>query len=149
MTAVVPQEVHIFLLILKTIFRSNLSFMKLGQWSKYWQVVSISNLQLEIGLSESKKLFLNLWSQTWLKPRSNLVRCLSPLKQLYLILGEGLILPHIFKKMFKQSEFRLERLDCSAEGKKEFLKTQKSKLGILLDDGRLVWRVKLKLLKLV
>ena len=64
--------------------------MKLGKWSKKLHIVSISNPQLQVRLSESRKPCLNLCSRRWLKPRY-----LIPLvlKQLYVLLGEGLRLP--------------------------------------------------------
>ena len=82
------------LVVLDTSFRrSVLSFMKLGQWSKKWHVVSISNPQLQIELSESRKPCLNMCSWRWLNSRRSLVRYLIPLvlKQLYVLLGEVLM----------------------------------------------------------
>lgn len=37
------------------------------------------NLQIQNGLSESQKPYLNLWRERPVKPRRNLVRCLIPL----------------------------------------------------------------------
>ena len=48
------------------------------QLNRCWVVVSISYTQLLIALRQSWKLCLNLCSQTWLKPRSNLVISLIP-----------------------------------------------------------------------
>ena len=113
LTNTVSQEGRAFLVILDTSFRrSVLSFMKLGQWSKKWHVVSISNPQLQIGLSESRKPCLNLCSRRWLKPRRSLVRYLIPLmlKQLYVLLGEGLRNFKIhFLNMLRLSEFWIDK----------------------------------------
>ena len=68
----VSQESNLSLVNLETLFRrSEFLFIKLGQWSKKWQVVLISKPQLQIGLSESRKPCLNLLfvSWRWLKPR--------------------------------------------------------------------------------
>ena len=66
--------------------------------------MSISKLQ--IGLSESRKPCLNLRSRRCLEPRRSLVRCLIPLmlKQIYVLLGEGLINCKIL--VFKSSVIR-------------------------------------------
>ena len=57
----VSEEGNLSLVNPETLFRrSDLSFIKLGKRSKKWQVVSMSNLQLQIGLSESRKPCLNL-----------------------------------------------------------------------------------------
>ena len=63
-----------FLSKLHMIFRKfDLSFEKLGQWRRKWADFSISLPQLQIALSESWKLCLNLCSRRWLKPNLNLV----------------------------------------------------------------------------
>ena len=147
------QEDNWSLVNLETLLRrGDLSFIKLGQRSKKWQAVSMSKPQLQIGLSESRKPCLNLWSRRWLKPSRNLVRCLIPLvlKQLYVVLGEDLKNFRIlFIKILKLSEFRIDlsRLFhlIITEGKKELLKRLclKGKRGIFLDDLVLwdvVWR---------
>lgn len=74
LTTVAPQEVRRSLLIVQTVSsRIDLSLLKLRHRSKKWQVVSISNPQLQIGLRNSMKTCLNLWSRKWLNPRYN--RC--------------------------------------------------------------------------
>ena len=122
------QEGNLSLVSLETLFRRrDVSFIKLGQWSKKWQVVSMSKPQLQIGLSKSRIQCLNLWSRRWLKSRRKLVRCLISLvlKQLYVLLGEGLINFRIlFLKILKLSEFQIDlsrffHLSIT-EAKKEF-----------------------------
>ena len=47
------QEGNLSLVDLEVLLRrSDLSFIKLGQWSKEWQLVSKSNPQLQIALSD-------------------------------------------------------------------------------------------------
>ena len=107
----VSQEGNLSLVNLELLFRRNdLSFIKLGQWSKEWQFISMSNAQMQIALSESGKRCLDLWQQRWLKPRRNLVRCLITLivKQLYVLLGVGVIFRVLFKKIIKLSEFGID-----------------------------------------
>ena len=141
MTNAVSQEGKASLVILDTSFRrSVLLFMKLEQWSKKWHVVSISNPQLQIELSESSKPFLNLCSRRWLNPRRSLVRYLIPLvlKQLCVLLG-GLINFKIhFLNMLRLSEFRIDKSrlfhSITAEGKNEFLK----KLCLIWKRGKLI-----------
>ena len=116
------------LVILEISFRGSVfSFTKLGQWGKKWHVDSISNPQLQIGLSESRKPCLNLCSRRWLNPRRSLVRYLIPLvlKQLCVLLGEGLINFKInFLNILRRSEFRIDKsrlfYSITAEGKKIF-----------------------------
>ena len=149
MTNAVSQEGKASLVILETSFRrSVLSFMKLGQWCKKWHVDSISNPQLQIGLSESRKPCLNLCSRRWLNPRRSLVRYLIPLvlKQLCVLLGEGLINFKIhFLNMLRLSEFRIDKSrlfhSITTEGKNEFLKILCLiwKRGKLIDDLVLWW----------
>ena len=68
----------VFLSVLPIMFkRVDLSFEKLGQWRSKWADVSVSLPQLQIGLSESWKLCLNLCSRRWLKPNLNLVNNLT------------------------------------------------------------------------
>lgn len=56
-----------FSLILDNIFkRVDPSFAKLGQWSKKWQVDSMSKPQLYVGLSKLKKLCLSFCSRNGL-----------------------------------------------------------------------------------
>ena len=67
-------------LILFILFRRvNLSFMKIGQWSRRGVEFSISLPQRQIGLRQSWKLCLNPCSWRWLKPKHNLVNSLIPL----------------------------------------------------------------------
>ena len=128
--------------ILDTSFRrSVLSFIKLGQWSKKWHVVSIFNPQLQFGLNESRAPCLNLCSRRWLNPRLSFVRYLIPLvlKQLCVLLGEGLINFKIhFLKMLRLLEFRIDKSrlfhSIAAEGKNEFLK----KLCLIWKRGKLI-----------
>ena len=69
-----------YLLMLPIVFRKvDLSFEQLGQWRRKGADVSISLSQLQIELSESWKLCLNLYSQRWFKPSVNLVNSLIPL----------------------------------------------------------------------
>ena len=130
------------LVILETFFRRcDLSFLKLGQWSKKWQVVSISKPQRQLGLRESSKSCLNFWSRRRFKPRRNLVICLIPLvlKQLYVLIGKFLINFKIhFKKLLRLLELRkdLSRSFHSIirKGKKQFFRKLylKWKKGIFL-----------------
>ena len=90
------------------------------------EVVSISKRQLEIRLGEFRKLCLNLCSGRERK-LYNFIRCSIPLvsKQLYLLLGEGLINFRIlFLQILRLSEFRIDlsRLlhSINVEGKKVF-----------------------------
>ena len=115
--------------------------MNLGQWSKKWHVVSISNPQLQIGLSESRKPCLKLCSQRWLNPRCSLVRYLIPLvlKQLCVLLGEGLIDFKIhFLNMLRLFELWIDKSrlfhSITSEGRNEFLK----KLCIMWKRGKLI-----------
>ena len=57
--------------------RLYLSLVNIGQWRKNWFNVSISNPQLQIGLSVSKKLCLNLCSLKWLRPTRRRVSKIS------------------------------------------------------------------------
>ena len=142
MTNAVSQVGKASLVILETSFRrSVLSFVKLGQWSKKWHVDSISNQQLQIGWSESKKPCLNLYSRRWLNPRRSLVRYLIPLvlKQLCVLLGEGLINFKIhFLNMLRLSEFRIDKSrlfhSITAEEENELLK----KLCLIWKSGKLI-----------
>ena len=79
--------------------------------------MSISKLQ--IGLSESRKPCLNLRSRRWLEPRRSLVRCLIPLvlKQIYVLLGEGLINCKIL--VFKSSVIRQKGETQTGDSRKE------------------------------
>ena len=130
------------MVILDTSFRrSVLSFMKLGQCSKKWHVVSISNPQLQIELTESRKPCLNLYSRRWLNPRRSLVRYLIPLvlKQLCVLLGEGLIDFKIhFLNMLRLFELWIDKSrlfhSITSEGRNEFLK----KLCIMWKRGKLI-----------
>ena len=115
--------------------------MNLGKWSKKCYVVSISNPQLQIGLSESSKPCLKLCSQKWLNPRCSLVRYLIPLvlKQLCVLLGEGLIDFKIhFLNMLRLFELRIDKSrlfhSITSEGKNEFLK----KLCIIWKRDKLI-----------
>ena len=54
-----------------------LSLVNLGQWRKNWFNVSISKPQMQIGLSVSKKLCLNLCSLKWLRPTCRRVSKIS------------------------------------------------------------------------
>ena len=97
----VSQESNLSLVNLETLFRrSEFSFIKLGQWSKKWQVVLISKPQLQIGLSESRKPCLNLWfvSWRWLKPR------LRPRLLREVLINFGILL----LKVLRLSDFRID-----------------------------------------
>ena len=116
-----------FLSKLPMIFRKfDLSFEKLGQWRRKWADFSISLPQLQIALSESWKLCLNLCSRRWLKPYLNLGNNLTSLGlwQLKTVLPEGLVkFKSVLLKMFKLSELWIFRSSLfhsiTAEGKKE------------------------------
>ena len=56
----------------------NLSLVNLGQWRKKRFNVSISELQIQLGLRVSKKLCLNLYSFKWLRPMRRRVRKVTP-----------------------------------------------------------------------
>ena len=128
--------------MLPMIFREvDLSFKKLGQWRRKWPDVSVSLPQLQIGLSESWKLCLNLCSRRWLKPNLNLVNNLTPLGlwQLKTVLPEGRVkFKSVFLKIFKLSELQIFMSSLfhliTAEGKKEFWK----KLCFTLNRGILL-----------
>ena len=107
----------------------DLSFEKLRKWRRKWADVSVSLLRLQIGLSESWKLCLNLCLRRWLKSNLNLVNNVTHLGlwQLKTVLPEGRMkYKSVFLKIFKL--FELQILRCSlfdsitAEGKKEFWK---------------------------
>ena len=116
--------------MLPMIFRKvDLSFEKLRQWRSKWTDVSISLPQLQIGLSESWKLCLNLCSRRWLKPNLKLVNKLTRLGlwQFKTVLPEGCMkLKSAFLKIFKLSELWIFRSSLfhsiTAEGNKEFWK---------------------------
>ena len=103
----------VFLSVLPIMFkRVDLSFEKLGQWRSKWADVSVSLPQLQIGLSESWKLCLNLCSWGWLKPSLNLVKNVTPLGlwQLKTVLPEGRTkFRNVFLKIFKLSELLIFR----------------------------------------
>ena len=128
--------------MLPMIFRKvDLSFQKLGQWRRKWADVSISLAQLQIGLSESWKLCLNLCSRRWLKSNLNLVNNLTPLIlwQLKTVLPEERMkFKIVLLKIFKFSELQVFRSSLfhsiTAEGKKEFRK----KLCFTLNRGILL-----------
>ena len=67
--------------------------VKFWQRRKKWVVDSDSKLQGHNGFIVSWKLWLNLCSLRWLKPKRNLVRSLIPRlsETLHKLLGEGLI----------------------------------------------------------
>ena len=119
--------VKMFLLLLPMIFRKvDLSFEKLGQWRRKWADVSVSLRELQIGLSESSKLYFNLCSRRWLKPNLNLVN-LTPLGlwQLKKVLLEGREkFKSVFLKIFNFSEAWIFRSSLfhsiTAEGKGNF-----------------------------
>ena len=107
----------------------DLSFEKLGQGRRKWTDVSISLPQLQIGLSETWKLCLNLWSRKWPKRNLSLVNNLTPLGlwQLKTMIPEGCIkFKSFYLKIFKLSELRIFRSSLfhsiTAEEKKEFWK---------------------------
>ena len=79
-----------FLIVLR---REDRSLLYMGQWSKKCVVDSTSAPHLHNGFSESWKLYLNLYSRRWLRPRRSLVRNLIPcgLWHSNTLLGEGLI----------------------------------------------------------
>ena len=84
----------------------DLSFEKLVQWAD----VSISLPQLQIGLSQSWKLCLNLCSRRWLKPNLNIVNNLTPLElwQWKTVVPEGRMkFKSLFLKTFKLSELQI------------------------------------------
>ena len=85
-----------FTLILDYVFkRVGLSFTKLGQWSKKWQVDSISKPQLHAGQSKLKELCLN----TFPKKMSRLKELNIDEPKLLKIEKKG-----IFKKTINQAE---------------------------------------------
>ena len=65
-----------FLIIFRKV---NLSLEQLEQWRRKWVDVSIFWPQLQIGLRESRKPYLNLCSPRWLRPSLSLVSNLIPL----------------------------------------------------------------------
>ena len=69
----------------------DLSSEKIGQWRRWWTVVSMSLPQQQIGFKQSGKLCLNLWFLRWLKPKLSLVISfiLIGLWQLKVLLGVG------------------------------------------------------------
>ena len=100
-----------------------------GQWRKKWDVDSISIPQLQRGLIQFWKLWLNLCSRKRLSPRRSRVLSLIPLwlQQLKKLLGVGLKNLRIFLlKIPKLSAFRMARSSLFhsmiADGKKVFLK---------------------------
>lgn len=127
----VLQECSLSVINLKTLFmRRYISFIKLEQRSKKWQIVWISKLQLQIGLSKFRKASLNFLSHGWLKPVGSVVRWLIPLvlKQLLVLLGDGLInFRKRFLKIHKLFEFWMDlsilfHSIIAEEKKKSFLK---------------------------
>ena len=103
--------------------------------------LSISLLQLQIGLSESWKPCLNLRSRRWFKPSLNLVGNLTPLGlwQLKTLFPEGRIsFKRPFLKTFELSQLQIFSSNMfrsmTAEGKKEFGK----KLCFILNWGMLL-----------
>ena len=102
----VLQECSLSVINLKTLFmRRYISFIKLEQRSKKWQIVWISKPQLQIGLSKFRKASLNFLSHGWLKPVGSVVRWLIPLmlKQLHVLLGDRLI--NFSKRFLKYTNF--------------------------------------------
>ena len=105
-----------------------LSLVNLRQWRNKWFNVSISKLQLHIGLSVSKKLRLSLCCLTWLKPTRRLVRKFSPFGWLTLktSLLRGLIkFKTFFLKVKYEGEFRTSKSNLfhstDADGSKRTL----------------------------
>ena len=107
-----------------------LSLVNFGQWRKKWFNVSISKPQVQIGLSESKKLCLNLCSLKWQRPSWRLVRKSSPFGWLTLktSLLRGLIKFKIFfLKVEYEGELRISASNLfhstNANEKKELRKS--------------------------
>ena len=63
----------------------------IGQWRRWWTVVSMSFPQQQTGFKQSRKLCLNLWYLRWLKPNLSLVISFIPtgLWQLKVLSGVG------------------------------------------------------------
>ena len=64
---------------------------KIGQWRRWWTVISMSFPQQQTGFKQSRKLCLNLWYLRWLKPNLSLVISFIPtgLWQLKVLSGVG------------------------------------------------------------
>ena len=124
----VLQEGSLSVINLKTLFmRRYISFIKLEQRSKTWQIVWISKPQLHIGLSKFRKASLNFLSHGWLKPVGSVVRWLIPLmlNQLHVLLGDRLInFSKRFSKYTNFSNFEWICLYCSIQ-----LLQKKKKIG--------------------
>ena len=106
-----------------------LSLVNLGQWRKKWFNVSISKPQMQIGLSVSKKLCLDLCSLKWLRPTWRRVRKISPFVWLTLkkSLPRGLMkFKTFFLKVEYEGELRISESDLfhstNADGKKKLRK---------------------------
>ena len=115
-----------------------LSLVDLGQWRKKWFNVSISKPQVQIGLTVSKRLCLNLCSLKWLKPTWRQLRRISPFGWLTLktSLLRGLIKIKIFFwKVGYEGELRISESNLfhstNADGKKGVGK----KLFLILNWG--------------
>ena len=80
----------------------DLLFENIGQWRRKWSDVSISLPQPQIGLSESCKLYLNLYSGRWFKPNLNLVNNLTPLGLWQLVLSVLILLSVINRFLLLQ-----------------------------------------------
>ena len=99
-----------FLLVYLVYKKIYLSLEKWGQWRRKWTEVSISLPQLQLGLSESWKPCLNLYSRRWLKPSLKLISNLTPLElwQLKTLIPDWRInFKRVFLKTFKLSELRI------------------------------------------
>ena len=96
-----------FLIIFRIV---NISLEWLEQWRRKWVDVSILWPQLQIGLSESRKPCLNLYSRRWLRPSLSLVSNLIPLGLWHLktLFPEGHInFKSLFLKINKFSELHI------------------------------------------
>ena len=103
--------------MLPMIFRKvDLSFEKLGQWRIKLNDVLISLAQLQIGLSESWKLCLNLCLRRWLKPNVNLVNNSTN------SIGIMTIEESASRRAYEIQKCFLEDIPITAEGKKGILK---------------------------
>ena len=100
----------LWLILLILLRRVNLSSEKLGHERRKWKVVSTSFPQLQIGLSVSWKLCLNLCSRRWPIPSRSLVSSFTPigLWQPKILFAVGLMNLRIFDlKMLSVSELRM------------------------------------------
>ena len=105
-----------------------LSFEKLGQWRRWWTVISTVP-QSQIGFTVSRKLSLNVWNRRWLNPSRIIAISFKPLGlwNWKVLFAKRLMKANMrFLKSARLSDFLILESNLfhsvAIEKKKEFLK---------------------------